>query len=274
MHLLWLAGYGLWLHDFLTADAAVKVAFLENRHWMAVPHHTVAGYMVKFQILLYIIACYRLLMLHNRVIPELVSSLENRRLHWLRNLLVASAVIFLVWVLTNELSLSDELMGAVFLGFSYWVAYHALSQEYLFEKVSTRQVLPILEEAPDVRYRNSTLTAEDMQRRMAQLTQHMAQAKPYLESDLTLTALAKSLDLNPYHLSQVLNEGFGENFYKFINRYRVEESKRLLLNPAFSHYTLLAIASEAGFSSKTTFNKTFKEHTGLTPSEFIKSTPH
>jgi YesN/AraC family two-component response regulator len=113
-----------------------------------------------------------------------------------------------------------------------------------------------------------------MQRRMAQLTQHMAQAKPYLESDLTLTALAKSLDLNPYHLSQVLNEGFGENFYKFINRYRVEESKRLLLNPAFSHYTLLAIASEAGFSSKTTFNKTFKEHTGLTPSEFIKSTPH
>lgn len=179
-------------------------------------------------------------------------------------------MLFLVWILSNELGLSDELMGMIFLGFSYWVAYHALSQEYLFEKVRTETVLPIIQQEPDLRYRNSTLTSEDLQGRMAQVEQYMREAKPYLNSDLTLTTLAEALDLNSYYLSQVLNEGCSENFYKLINRYRVEESKQILLNPAFSHYSILAVANQAGFSAKSTFNKTFKEHTGLAPSEFVR----
>jgi len=211
-----------------------------------------------------------LLVQHNRVIRELVSSLEHRRLQWLRNLLLGATVLFLVWILSNELGLSDELMGMIFLGFSYWVAYHALSQEYLFEKVRTETVLPIIQQEPDLRYRNSTLTSEDLQGRMAQVEQYMREAKPYLNSDLTLTTLAEALDLNSYYLSQVLNEGCSENFYKLINRYRVEESKQILLNPAFSHYSILAVANQAGFSAKSTFNKTFKEHTGLAPSEFVR----
>ena len=148
--------------------------------------------------------------------------------------------------------------------------YHALSQEYLFEKLRTETVLPIIQQEPEVRYRNSPLTPEDLQRRMTQVEEYMHEAKPYLDSDLTLTTLAEALDLNPYYLSQVLNEGFKENFYKFINRYRIEESKRLLLDPAFSHYSILAIANQAGFSAKSTFNKIFKEHTSLSPSEFAK----
>ena len=67
-----------------------------------------------------------------------------------------------------------------------------------------------------------------------------------------------------------MNEGFGENFYKFINRFRIEESQRLLLNPAFNHFNILGIAFEAGFNSKATFNKTFKENIGISPSEFVK----
>ena len=270
LHLLPLVAYVILLWAFFSADAALKLAYTHTHNWEAIPHYTLANYLSKIQIFLYGVACYRLLVQHNRVIRELVSSLEHRRLQWLRNLLVGAAVLFLVWVLTNALGLSDELMGAVFLGFSYWIAYHALSQEYLFENVSTQQVAAIMEEAPEVRYRNSTLTPEDLQSRMTQVEQYMREAKPYLDSDLTLTTLAEALELNPYHLSQVLNEGFKENFYKFINRHRIEESKLLLLNPAFSHYSILAIANEAGFSSKSTFNKAFKEYTGFAPSAFIK----
>jgi len=98
----------------------------------------------------------------------------------------------------------------------------------------------------------------------------MAERKPYLDGDLTLTSLAGQLEINPNQLSQILNEGLGENFYRFISRYRVEEIKRLLLNPAFAHYNILGIAFQAGFSTKSTFNKTFKELTGLSPSEFVK----
>jgi AraC-like DNA-binding protein len=269
LHLLPLVGYVILLWDFFTADAATKLAYTQAHDWGAISF-ILAYYLSKLQLFLYGLACYRLLVHHSRVIRELVSSLEHRQLRWLRHLLVGATVLFFVWILTNELGLPEGLLGAVLLGFSYWLAYHAFSQEYLFANVRTEQVSTILEEAPDVRYRNSTLTPEDLQRRMTQVEQYMREAKPYLDSELTLTTLADALDLNPYYLSQVLNDGFQENFYKFINRYRVEESKQLLLDPAFSHYTILAIANQAGFSAKSTFNKTFKEHTQLSPSEFVK----
>ncbi|HEX8546110.1 MAG TPA: hypothetical protein VF691_04055, partial [Cytophagaceae bacterium] len=142
--------------------------------------------------------------------------------------------------------LSTRIMGGVFLVFSYWIAYCAFSQKYLFDKVNTEQVTDLIKGRPEIRYRNSPLTSEDLHRKMEQIEQYMHEAKPYLDSNLTLTTLTEVLDMNAYQLSQVLNEGFGKNFYKFINTYRIEESKLLLSNPAFSHYTILAIANEAG----------------------------
>jgi AraC-like DNA-binding protein len=136
--------------------------------------------------------------------------------------------------------------------------------------VVTEAILPIIKEVAHVRYRNSPLSEEDLQRLMQQATHHMTHQKPYLYSELSLTTLAEQLKMNPNLLSQVLNEGFGENFYRFVNRYRVEESKRLLLDPAYKHYTILAIALEAGFSSKSTFNRTFKEIAGCSPSDFTR----
>jgi AraC-like DNA-binding protein len=66
-----------------------------------------------------------------------------------------------------------------------------------------------------------------------------------------------------------LSELAGNNFYDFINGYRIMEAKRLLLDPSKRHYTVLAIAFESGFNSKTTFNKVFRKVTGLTPTEFV-----
>jgi len=197
LHLLPLVGYVILLWDFFTADAAIKLRYSNTVHWEDIPHYTLANYLLRIQLFLYGLASYRLLIQHNRVIRELVSSLEHRRLQWLRHLLVGVTVLFIVWVLSKELLLSDSFMGVIFLGFSYWIAYHALSQEYLFEKVSTEQVVNLIEHAPDVRYRNSTLTTEDLQRRMRQVEQYMREARPYLDSDLTLTAWPKRLTSIP-----------------------------------------------------------------------------
>jgi AraC-like DNA-binding protein len=68
----------------------------------------------------------------------------------------------------------------------------------------------------------------------------------------------------------VLNEGFGVNFFQFINAYRVAEAQRLLASAQHQHLSMVGIAFEAGFSSKTTFNTTFKKLTGLTPSQFLQ----
>jgi len=95
--------------------------------------------------------------------------------------------------------------------------------------------------------------------------------RPYLEPDLTLPKLAENLNVPHHHLSQVINEIYGQNFFDFINKYRVEEVKAKIVDPKFQKYSILGIALESGFNSKSAFNRVFKKFTGTTPSEYRDS---
>ena len=99
----------------------------------------------------------------------------------------------------------------------------------------------------------------------------MKNEKPFLDPELSLSTLAKAMGINRNQLSQLINAGIGENFYDFINKYRVEEVKRLMTDPKKQNYNLLGMALEAGFKSKSTFNLIFKRFTGLTPTEYRKN---
>ncbi|GAB2780343.1 AraC-like DNA-binding protein [Hymenobacter luteus] len=102
------------------------------------------------------------------------------------------------------------------------------------------------------------------------LNQHMATHRPYLAPELTLGELAAQLQTNTSWLSRVINSGCGQNFNDYINEYRVREAERRLRDPQFRHYTLLAIALESGFNSKSTFNRVFRKLRGATPSEVAR----
>jgi AraC-like DNA-binding protein len=269
LHILWWIVYAFLLKDFFVSDDATKRALIMDVE--SISNYTLANNFVVAQLLLYGVACYRMLARHNRIIEEVLSTPDDKRLTWLRHLLAAAAILFAVWVIINNFTVNESLLGLTLLIFSYWVAYKALGQGLVFDKHSTEAVLPIFrEEEPEQRYRNSNLTQAAIETIGAKLTKFMEQTEPYLDPALSLTSLASQLNVNPNHLSQVLNEGFKLNFYTFINRYRVEESKRLLVDPAFAHYSIIAIAGEAGFNSKSTFNKVFREITGLSPSEYVK----
>jgi AraC-like DNA-binding protein len=97
---------------------------------------------------------------------------------------------------------------------------------------------------------------------------YMKKEKPYLNSELTLNELAKRLGLSPRLLSIIINQKLNQNFFDFINRYRVEEAKKLLVNPDYQKYTILSIAFDAGFNSKSSFNLAFKRYENATPSQF------
>ena len=99
----------------------------------------------------------------------------------------------------------------------------------------------------------------------------MVKEKRFLDSGLTLLSLAEDLQISSSHLSRIINSELNSNFSDYINSFRVEEAKALILNPDFSNYTLISIGLEAGFNSKTTFNNVFKKHVGMTPSQFKKS---
>lgn len=92
----------------------------------------------------------------------------------------------------------------------------------------------------------------------------------YRNPDLTLDSLAQHLGLTPNIVSQLLNAGLGQSFHDVVNGYRLEEVKRRLLTPDVQRLTVLALAQEAGFNSKTTFNRVFKEKTGFTPKTYQK----
>jgi len=95
----------------------------------------------------------------------------------------------------------------------------------------------------------------------------MAEQRPWLEPELNLAELANRLALHPVLLSKVINAGCGQSFSDFVNTYRVEEARRKMADPAFGHYSLVGVALESGFNSKSTFNRVFKKLVGTAPSE-------
>ncbi len=102
------------------------------------------------------------------------------------------------------------------------------------------------------------------------LLKTMEEDHPYLDPSLSLDKLAIQTDMNPKYLSLILNSTLNKNFYEFVNEYRIEKVKELLLSPDLKHLTIAAIANEAGFNSKSSFNSIFKKYTNLTPKEYLK----
>lgn len=121
------------------------------------------------------------------------------------------------------------------------------------------------------KYERSGLSTEAAKAGVERLKACMAQQKPYLEGDLTLQQLASKVDLAPNHLSQIVNDTWKMGFQEFLNSYRVKAAEALLLDPAAAGHSILDIAYEAGFNSKSAFNAAFQRHRGMTPTEFRRT---
>ena len=96
----------------------------------------------------------------------------------------------------------------------------------------------------------------------------MKTERPHLNPELTIQDLSKQMNITRHHLTEILNNDLGKNFFNFINEYRVEEVKKRLLDERFEHLTIVAIAFDSGFNSKSTFNSIFKQQTENTPSKW------
>lgn len=121
------------------------------------------------------------------------------------------------------------------------------------------------------RYSKSGLSAADAGDMKTRILELMDRERPYTNPDLTLLDLSRSLGTSNHKLSQLLNAELGENFYDFVNRYRVTEIKARLEDDGNSHLTILSIGLDAGFNSKSSFNSVFKKKVGMTPSQYRAS---
>jgi AraC-like DNA-binding protein len=226
---------------------------------------------------------------HQQTIKDAFSAIEKINLSWLKILTFAIGVIVAIdvslffFVKFGALEFSNAVLfiSLIVAFLIYTIGYFGLMQPTIFshsqttEKVQNTEVTATLvEEIPSAekreKYQKSTLTEAQSEQHLASLLELMQTEQLYLEGELKLLDVAEKLNVSTNNLSQIINEKLGKNFYDFVNEYRVETAKELLLNPKKQHLTLLAIAFDSGFNSKSSFNNVFKKQTSLTPSEFKK----
>ncbi len=190
---------------------------------------------------------------------------------WLHGFLIYSCILWTHGVLLSAVAFSGiiKLSLPSFAACTYlpsliwlvWVLYKSLCEHPLLHKT---EVLPIKSEPKKYLHSpvNNDLAFEIIQKS----NQIMVKEKPFLDPGFSLDTLATTLDIKKQYLSQILNEYQNQNFYQYVNFYRVGEAKRLLKEERKN--TIINIAYDSGFNSKSTFNKVFKEHVGQTPGEF------
>jgi AraC-like DNA-binding protein len=208
---------------------------------------------------------------HNRRIKNTFSTIDKINLRWLRFLIVANTIIwplaFLIELLKKH-SGDFDLIWILISILIYLIGYKGLKQPEIFsgEIKNNREA-----EISRKKYVKSGLTDENADEVFNRLNEFMLSSKSFLDSNLNLPGLAKQLNISTHHLSQIINKKAEQNFFEYINKFRIEEAKRLLKNPEMNHLTISAIGFEVGFNSTSTFNSVFKNLTGTTPSKYQKS---
>ncbi len=155
--------------------------------------------------------------------------------------------------------------------FSFAFSFYGYRQAAIYNRYPTGfpSMLSLKEEEP-VKYAKSGLSDSSLKSVVKQLEELMKKEKLYLRPELSLADVANQLKVPRHHLTQAMNIQLGKNFYTYINEYRVKTVIDNLKKTENKQFTVLAIALESGFNSKSTFNSVFKKITGLTPSDFIR----
>jgi AraC-like DNA-binding protein len=222
----------------------------------------------------YFVLTLNLFKKHNINIFNNFSSTENINLRWLRKLVIVFGIIWTVLIIITVIHHVFNLFSMVFCTDSLFltlsvfvilIGYFGLKQKIIFENEHKQQ--PVFAEEK-MKYSGSTLKEDEADKYTEQLGNYMQLEKPYLNPELTLAQLSSELSISSHHLSQIINEYFNLNFFEYINQFRVEEVKSRISNPKFENYSLLGIALDSGFNSKSAFNRIFKKTTNQTPSQF------
>jgi AraC-like DNA-binding protein len=217
----------------------------------------------------YIFFAQRLLYRHRKIIADLFSYQTNISLRWLQYLIYGMAGIWLAVLFGN-----DPLVFGLTVLLVLFIGYFGIRQGDIF---SNPMALEIAVEAdspmdspPDKKkYEKSGLSPELAEVLHQRLQELMITQQLFKKSELSLTELADRLGTHPNYLSQIINEKTGKNFYDYVNTMRVEAFIKMAVDPQNRQYTLLALAYECGFNSKSAFNRFFKKEMGQSPSEYI-----
>jgi AraC-like DNA-binding protein len=221
----------------------------------------------------YIFYACREVLEYRKKIRNRFSSVDKINLDWLMFMLGSIAVVLFVSIIytflpavgLREYFQYGFIAALIFIFcFTNAVVWKGMRQPLLFSG---------LEDEPkelEKKYQSSTLTTIEKDQIKSTLQKLMQDERLFLRPDLTLDHLAESVGVSSKKLSQVINESFHQNFFDYINSFRIEEAQRIFRESKDVKLTVLEVMYQAGFNSKSSFNTIFREKTGQTPSEFKK----
>lgn len=213
--------------------------------------------------ILYVTWSAMLLRRHRRRIRDQFSDLARVNLRWLQILTIGLGGI---WFLVIFFGTETLVFGGVVV-FVFLIGFFGVRQTDIFMPAQ----LVTETDGQKEKYQKSGLSEEASGELHLELKRLMTEEALYKKSDLSITDLSSRLGVHPNYLSQTINQKEGKNFYDFVNLYRIEEFKRLIALEKNQQFTLLSLAYDCGFSSKTSFNRYFKKATGQTPSEYTST---
>lgn len=225
--------------------------------------------------IIYIFLSLSALKKHRSLIKDNFSYIERINLEWLYRLIIGlSCVWILVFFADEEVIFTSVVLFVVLIGYFGIKQVGIFTNQRELESPFSETTIEVSELNVDpkmnVKYEKSFLKenqTKDIHKRLVLL---MTEKKLYQTPELTLNIVSEELNIHPNTLSQVINSVEQKNFFDYVNTLRIEEFKHRITNPANHKYTLLSLAYECGFNSKTSFNRNFKNLTGKSPSEYLK----
>ena len=224
----------------------------------------------------YAMLSYRLTIKHKQKIENNFSYREGINIKWLRNCITIIGLVFLsatiIVIARDAFGVAfafnaDYIIYIILIGLVFYIGYFGIKQENIFTSSAHFENTGTVASETSGKYKKSGLKSELVTEFYGKLLKIMDEEKPYLDPKLSLAGLAQMLGISPNQLSQIINQEAGFNFHDFVNKYRVEE----FIHSAQKNknFSLLALALDSGFNSKSSFNHIFKKQKGVSPSKYL-----
>jgi AraC-like DNA-binding protein len=243
------------------------------------------NWLIIIQGMIYLIYTIILINKYSKNIKNIFSTIEKIKLNWLK--IITYMVIFVLnfFMIENflmlfniQLSYHFNLTSFLYAILIYVLGYIGFSKSEIYAEPEFAELMNHLPKYDQKsieqktmyipKYEKSGLSQQKAKQYLESLLILMEEKEPFRDSELTLNQLAEILAITPHNLSEVLNTKLNQNFFDFVNNYRIEHVKKDLVDPEKQNLKILSIAFDSGFNSKTSFNTIFKKDTGLTPSQY------
>ncbi|WP_347218665.1 helix-turn-helix domain-containing protein [Chryseobacterium sp.] len=255
----------IFLFQFLILSPQDRVEVYQNKGKGYEVLSDVIKFLMIFSGILYVSLSLLAIRKYKLEISDQYSNTEKINLNWSYYLITGIALIWIAVIIRNNI-----LIFSLVVLFILIAAYFGISRVGILDLPVTVD-MAAEKETEFVKYQKNSPGAEVIQTVYERLVERMLHERLYKDPELSLNHVAQLLDVHPNILSQTINSVENKNFYDYINRQRIEEFKRIASLPENQKYTILSLAFESGFNSKTSFNRNFKKYMNCSPREFLKS---